>query len=515
MSITTTRPVLAQLDGQSFDVAIIGGGINGTTTALALSQAGYSVLLVDKADFACGATGRSGRTLHCGLQYLAPQKSAWEFAANPREFFMRLGVARQTAVDYEDICDALPDRLRPMETAVPVFSHSAFSGWQVDIGSRIIKSFSRGRGGFRYRRVKPGSESASPFVDVLRDRGELRSIVSFVDQRFHWPERIAIDNAFLAETRGAVVRNFTQVTSMRQGQGGAWEIGLNDSFEDAGTSTVRARLVLNLAGAWLDRVLGLVEPTLPSLVTGVKGVYFVTRLPDKFRGQGIGGLNRRGEAITCLPWGDLHYVGPTQTRYEGDLDHVRPDEESIRFLLEELAHFLPGLELARKDVIMAWAGVRPITSAPGHPKGKWLPYSVIHDLEPYGIANMISLTWGVLINHLSTARRLTEMVKAKLPATHRPQPEQQIGSGMPRTQSSIRIDEAAIRYCVEHEQARDLPGILFRRLGFGWEGHLTRQMAELAVDVLGDVLGWDERRVKAEIAGFEDYLADQHLTGLN
>ena len=40
-------------------------------------------------------------------------------------------------------------------------------------------------------------------------------------------------------------------------------------------------------------------------------------------------------------------------------------------------------------------------------------------------------------------------------------------------------------------------------------------MAELAVDVLGDVLGWDERRVKAEIAGFEDYLADQHLTGLN
>ena len=69
------RLPLADLNQDPFDVAVIGAGINGSGAAQQLVACGYRVLIIDKGDFASGATNRSSRILHCGLHHLAPGKS--------------------------------------------------------------------------------------------------------------------------------------------------------------------------------------------------------------------------------------------------------------------------------------------------------------------------------------------------------------------------------------------------------------------------------------------------------
>ena len=95
MSGLGARSALAELDGIKVDVLIIGGGINGCSTAQHLAAEGYDVLLAEKNDFASAASSRSSRIVHCGLRYLAPERSPLDFLTQPRRL--------RTAVSMADL----------------------------------------------------------------------------------------------------------------------------------------------------------------------------------------------------------------------------------------------------------------------------------------------------------------------------------------------------------------------------------------------------------------------------
>src|SRR5215467_15596703 len=88
------RQPLSSLNGKSFAVAVIGAGVNGASAAQHAAAAGHDVLLVDKGDFGAGSSSRSSRLLHCGLRYLAPGDSLWEFFHRPRTLGIALRMAR-------------------------------------------------------------------------------------------------------------------------------------------------------------------------------------------------------------------------------------------------------------------------------------------------------------------------------------------------------------------------------------------------------------------------------------
>ena len=81
------RCKLSELSETSYDVLIIGAGINGAGAAQQLAAGGYKVLLIEKGDFAGGATNKSSRILHCGLRHLTPGRSIWEFIFNPVKLY--------------------------------------------------------------------------------------------------------------------------------------------------------------------------------------------------------------------------------------------------------------------------------------------------------------------------------------------------------------------------------------------------------------------------------------------
>src|SRR5262249_52393907 len=152
-----------------------------------------------------------------------------------------------------------------------------------------------------------------------------------------------------------------------------WTIELADALDGASgaTATVRARLVLNMAGIWIDRVAERAGIGAGGRkVLGTKGVHIMVQLPPECAGTGIASLNRLNEGLYCVPWRGMHYFGPTETVYEGDVDAIRPEEDEIAFLIDEANHLLPGLGLRRRDVLFAWAGVRPLTWDPAQPNGK-------------------------------------------------------------------------------------------------------------------------------------------------
>src|SRR6476619_1850458 len=88
------RPSIAELVDKWFDVIVVGGGINGASTAQHLAAAGYKTLVVDKGDFGSGASSRSSRLLHRGLRYLAPGRSIFDFVRHPTRFLTAQRMAR-------------------------------------------------------------------------------------------------------------------------------------------------------------------------------------------------------------------------------------------------------------------------------------------------------------------------------------------------------------------------------------------------------------------------------------
>lgn len=516
------RTMLSELNGTNYDVAIVGGGINGCAISHVLSAEGYKVLVVDKDDFASGATSRSARILHCGLRHMAPEKSVWEFFRYPGSLVTKIFNAHDMARGQVELSRTIPSLLRKVNLAIPIYRGDGYSGWHVDIGARLIRFFNRNEVPMNYRRWTDISKSTHPFAPFLPNRDQAKSLVALDDLQFNWPERIAIDAILNAEDKGAVLRNFTEVTTLTQVPTGEWSIHLRDVDAPQETAEVRAKLVLNLAGHWIDEVARRVRTSNKATrrVIGVKGVHLLVRLQPEFKGAGLVGVNSENEPFFCLPLGDLHYIGPTETTYEGDIDDVHADEDDIDFILAEAARILPQSALTRSDVIMTWAGIRPITFDKAQPKGKRLPYGVIQDFANDGMRNMLGVTWGIIVTHRKTARAVVREVAKRVTPSGRPKPILSYERGLPdasgpassgsvlQAGSTYTVDH--VRHAVEQEHARDLRGVFFGRLGIGWTGRIERQAAEKAATVMAKSLGWDEAETQKRLADFEAFLARAH-----
>jgi glycerol-3-phosphate dehydrogenase len=508
------KDALAALGGRSFDVVIIGGGISGASCAQHLSAAGYSVLMVEKGDFASAATSRSSRLLHSGLRYLAPPSSLWAFLKSPGRFLDGISMARQSSRVSDDFILTSPHAVRTTRLLIPIFESSAFRGWQVDLGVAFLKLIGQRKVPLNYRRSSAAEAQRLPFIRWLRTDDRLQSVVQIDDHQFVWPERICLDAVLDAERMGATVLNYTTAEGIKR-TGNAWEVVLRTP--DGGEAKVSGTVLLNLAGVWVDRVNGLVAAARPPKrkVVGVKGVSIAVKLPAECEGYGLAGINSEGDAIMCVPWGGLHYIGPTETVYEGDIDDVKPEDSDIDFLITEINRLMPGINMDRSCILHAWAGVRPITYDTSRAKGRRMPFSVIHDLSREGLPNMLTVTWAAVMFHRVTARRIVKRVQGLISPSRAPQPLR-LGAARrpddrspPLVASRPEVTKADIVRCVEQEHAKDLVGILYSRTGLGWNAGIPAESVREAARLVAPLLGWDapeiERRVDAYLAHVRKY----------
>ena len=478
-----------------FDVAIIGGGIAGADSAQHLTAAGYKVLLLERNDFGSGSTGRSSRILHWGIRFLAPQKSSWEHVFEVKKFIGSLRSARVIYRDFNRYADTIGEYLNPIRLILPFRRDLKIYGWQIDLGSIFLGGLAaRVRVAFRRfsgRRLQSeGPRFSHP--------EQIRHIVEFTDYQFMWADRICIDAMLDAERLGADVRNYAEVDRITLDRDGKdrWTIRAR-SVETNQVVEHRAKFIVNTGGAWVDDILSITygsSNTSPGpKVTPTKGTHLMAKLPTNYRGRGIVDRNELGNPLFILPWGEYHYIGPTERLYEDDKECVCPTEGEIEFILASFT-FAFGRLLTREDVVFAWSGLRPRTYRKGFPGGDGTVSGVLHDLSKEGIPNYLAVTWCTINQHRATAAAVVDFVSARVPASG----GKQTVSYEPRTtlgkqvviEGQRALDMDCIRVAIESEKAKTLGDVFFRRTPYGWGPYLTMEQVERVSQEMKIVLGW-------------------------
>lgn len=502
------KPSTAQ--GGDYDVVVIGGGINGTSSARELARAGYAVLLVEKDDFAAGASSRSSRILHCGLRYFESPRPIRSFALHPVRFARALRMARASMQARYELATACAEHVRPFTMCFPIYKGGDIRGWHLDAGFRLLGHLGPKQPPLDYKRLTSDIEGQLPFARDLRDRQRLQAVATYREYVFDWPERLCVDAALEAEGLGATIRNFCSGRIIGRDSDGLWQVELTETGGAGVRSTVRAAVVLNMAGSWIDAVNADTGQATRRLVQGTKGAHILVRLPDAYRGFGIATLHRGGMPFYCLPsHEDYFYFGPTESLFEGDAANVSASEEDIDFLLAEANFMLPGLRLTRRDIAFTWAGVRPLTFDREQPMGRRT--RDIHDLTDQGLPGLLAMTAGPIMTHRSAGREMCAAVAARLrPSSHpRAAAPKTAGVcariGINGSEPLPSVVRAAVQRAVEQEHARDLKGVLFTRTGLAWRRHLDRHEVAAAAEVAAPLLGWTQERTEQEVASFLEF----------
>ena len=510
------RRPLSELDGQAFDVLIIGGGINGAAAAQKVAAQGYDVLLVEKSDFGSGSSSRSSRLLHCGLRYLAPGRSMWDFVRHPSRLVTSLVMARACMVARSEFTRDTALRSRLMKFSFPIYRNGPYRGWQIDIAFFILRLLWSKGPPLNYRRISGVEAAGAPLTRDLRDLDRLQSVATYDEFEFDWPERICVDAILDAQRMGACARNYTSARLQEQGPEGLWRVSLGDEL-DGGGAEVRAKVVLNTAGIWVDQVNQAAVPSAPRRVLGTKGCHIVVKLASEYAGYGVATLNSKSEPFYCIPWRGLHFFGPTETIYDGDKDDIHVTEDEQAWLLSEANRLMPGANLSPRDIRLTWAGVRPLTYDPAVPFGN--RSRQIHDLAEDGLPNVLAMTAGPITSYRSAGELLAAEVAKRVAPRRAPQrpdygpklaPENDNSPFLVDGDRSVRLSD--LQHAIAEEHAVKLTDLLFRRTGLCWRHMPTPEQVERAASVLAVEIGLSPQARADAIAEF--WADHQRLLGV-
>ncbi len=180
------RSALRALDGREFEVVVVGGGVNGASGAHHLAAAGYSVLSVDKGDFAACSSSRSSRLLHCGLRFIAPGEglgdrnpSMWDYFIKPKDTIRNLRRARDAMVGRSELAGTMPERVKAFSFCFPVYTDSVYRPWQVSVGMRLLSALGPGDIPLDHKKIPAKTALGMPMLQWLRAPEKLSAVFAF------------------------------------------------------------------------------------------------------------------------------------------------------------------------------------------------------------------------------------------------------------------------------------------------------------------------------------------------
>ncbi len=395
---------ISALGAEEFDVVVVGGGITGAGVALDAASRGYSVALVEKADFASGTSSRSSKLVHGGLRYLQN---------------FDLGLVREALLERQLMVRLAPHLVTPLALVVAAFD-GARPDRLVGVGLNLYDVMAVDRIGGRRRRGGVDEQTEwSPDRHRMITGAEVVELLPALAARnpssgylFYDCQtddvRLVLTVLGEAERFGAVCANRLEVTDLVQRAGRTRGVGVRDAVSGE-RFEINAANVVNATGVWADRLRpdelhdeAEVPRIRPSRGTHI--TFASERLP-LVAGAIVpaGG----GRTIFALPWLGSTLVGTTDNDYDSDaLDHIRPADEDLDYLLAALNAYFDA-DLERADITGAFAGVRPLIST-GDPRKS---VDISRKAELYETSSgMITITGG----KLTTWRRMAKMAVDRL-----------------------------------------------------------------------------------------------------
>ncbi len=411
---------LRAMAAEPFDVVVVGGGITGAGVALDAATRGYSVALVEKADFASGTSSRSSKLVHGGLRYLQN---------------FDLGLVREALLERQLMVALAPHLVKPLPLIVPAFGGdrpdrmtgvglNMYDVMAIDRVRRSPRSRAQAHGATgsassrrRARRDADGDgqEDWSPDRHRIIDGDEIAERLPALAARapssgylFYDCQtddvRLVLTVLGEAERFGAVFANRAEVLSLLEDGGRATGVLVRDAHTGE-EFEIRAGTVVNATGVWADRLRpGELrdEADIP-VIRPSRGTHLLVahdKLPVVAGAIAPAGS---GRMMFVLPWLGQTLIGTTDNNYEenASLEHVKPADEDVEYLLDATNAFFETA-LSAGDVAGAYAGVRPLIST-GDPKKS---VDISRKAELYETSSgMITITGG----KLTTWRRMAKM----------------------------------------------------------------------------------------------------------
>jgi glycerol-3-phosphate dehydrogenase len=370
------------LEGQHFQVVVIGGGINGVAVARECAQAGKRTLLVEQNDFASGATSRSTRIIHGGLRYLEHGE---------------LDLVRESVRERERLLRGRSHLVQPIHFLLLLNENSQRSAMKVRAGLWLYHRLAG-------KKSADLSELELKRIERALDAGHRWSVFNYEDAQCEFPERLVAEWLTEAAEAGAVVRNHCEVLAVDVTNGRARGLLLRDRTSGK-DERVEAGCIFNCAGPWADRVCqrSSVRTGKP-LLGGVRGSHLVL---SRFSGSPNVALyaeGAEGRPIFVVPWNEQVLVGTTEVPDTGDPGRAVPSHEEIEYLLLTLKQVFPKAKISTHDIRFAFAGVRPLPNSPGNPPSAVTRRYFLHDHADEGASKMVSVIGGKLTTAAALAR---------------------------------------------------------------------------------------------------------------
>ena len=368
-----------------YDLAIIGGGVNGCGIARDAAGRGLSVVLIEQDDLASATSSWSTKLIHGGLRYL-------------EQYAFRL--VRESLQEREVLLKLAPHLIQPLAFVVPHDGHMR-PAWMMRAGLFVYDRL----GG---RTSLPASRGV-PFPDATFSAG-LRSSFrrGFVYSDAQVDDaRLTVLNAVSAREHGATILTRTRLTAARRA-GAAWELDVQPV--NGAAATLQARAVVNAAGPWVKQVIdeAFAIKTAAS-VKLVKGSHIIVKRvheePHAYLLQ-----NPDGRVVFIIPYeGRYSLIGTTDVAV--DNVNVRPEisAEETRYLLDAANQAL-SKPIFERDIVSSYAGVRPL-----YDDGEDNPSAITRDYVLTLDASEPSLPLlNIFGGKLTTYRRLAEHALARL-----------------------------------------------------------------------------------------------------
>ena len=538
-------------------VLVIGGGINGISAFRDLALQGVDVVLVERGDFASGASAASSHMIHGGIRYL----ENGEFR-----------LVRESVEERNGLLKIAPHYVKPLQTTIPIYS--TFSGilsaplrflthksgkpqergaFLIKVGLTIYDTFSRD-GGTVPRHRFLGRKRALAELPSLDPN--IKYTATYYDASMHDPERLALDvlQDGLAAHPGAQALNYVEAIG-RDGD----TVLLRD--RESGTEfSVAADVVVNTSGPWTDLTNDALG-TDTRFMGGTKGSHIVLDHPELLaatRGREIFFEHSDGRIVLIYPLKGRVLVGTTDI--DADPAEIAVcTEEEVDYFFDLIHHVFPQIPVARDQIVYRFSGIRPLPrhedTAPG-----FVSRDYRIEVDRAGSVPLVSLVGGKWTTFRALGESLSDVV---LELVHRTRTVSTVGRAIgggrdfPRTEKAKRIwieeylpgaekragkllarygtraaqvweyirqgDDAPLaggdlstrelEWMVQNEMVARLQDVILRRTSIAFVGHADSDVLHEIADALAPLLNWDSARHDAELDQTRELLNERH--GLN
>jgi glycerol-3-phosphate dehydrogenase len=388
---------------QTYDLIVIGAGINGLGIVRDAAERGLKVALVEQQDFCYGVSAWSGRLVHGGLRYL-------EHGDIP--------LVRESLKERELLFRVAPHLVKPVRLIMPFYSRNKRPSWMIRLGmiAYDVLSFDKSVKSHRIMNKKDVKQRFTGMAEA-----GLTGAALFTDGQVEYAERLCTELAVAAAEAGADIYLHSKVTRILTEGGAATGrvVGIEATKSTGETLTLNASLTINAGGPWVDAVLHGTSnsATVESkrLIGGSKGSHIIV---EPFEGAPTDVVyyesQTDGRLVLVIPWMGRYLIGTTDRLFAEDPAAARCEMDEIDYLLTEANTLMPEAKLTLDDVIYTYSGVRPLPYAPGVSEWKIPRSHIVLDHADTGYPALFSVVGGKLTTYRQLAEDATDMVVKQL-----------------------------------------------------------------------------------------------------